>query len=209
MKLCTRCNTQLNDNEQFCIRCGGNQFRRPMPQPNRTNMQGRNLGNQGNPNNMASMNSGQQLYNQRQQYNTGQNQVNNMAQDNQFIDYANQNNKAKSWAERRAEKKAQDEAIMQQIRTGKPAQLNTSNAMNTNYYDSQFNDCNNIDMTIKDWIIQILLTAIPLVNIVILIMGMNNTAYPEYRRNFCKAFLIYYISATILSVGITLIINFI
>ena len=40
MKICNRCNTQLNDNEQFCLRCGGNQFRLAQQQINRPNTQG-------------------------------------------------------------------------------------------------------------------------------------------------------------------------
>lgn len=66
---------------------------------------------------------------------------------------------------------------------------------------------NSSDMTVKDWIITLLIMLIPIVNLVIAFKGMSNINYPEYKKNYYKAFLIYYIASMALSIVLSLVIN--
>ena len=60
---------------------------------------------------------------------------------------------------------------------------------------------NATDMTVSDWIKTMLIMLVPIYNLVFIVKGMNNVNYPMYKRNYFKAYLIYFLA----SFGISLI----
>lgn len=58
------------------------------------------------------------------------------------------------------------------------------------------------DSTVADWIKTLILMLIPIVNLIIAVSGMKNTSNPDYKRNYYKAFLIYYLAAFAISAAV-------
>ena len=66
---------------------------------------------------------------------------------------------------------------------------------------------NNTDMTVSDWIKTLLILLIPIYNLVFIIKGMNNVKYPMYKRNYFKAYLIYFLASLGISVVFALLLT--
>ena len=64
---------------------------------------------------------------------------------------------------------------------------------------------NQIDMTIKEWIITFILTIIPVFNIIYIIKNIKDTNNPIYKRNYFKAYGLYFIVASIISTIISVV----
>lgn len=73
-------------------------------------------------------------------------------------------------------------------------------------YGMQQNIGNTEAVTVKDWIITLILMLIPILNIVLALKNMNSISVDMSKRNFYKAFLIYYIAALIISIAISFVI---
>lgn len=224
MKQCMRCGQQLNDNEQYCNRCGGANFRAMgvQGQPTRpANMQQRPM--QGNPNmngmqqrppqqgqNMQSRpqvnrpnqpnrpmqgqgQNGQMQQQTMQDFNNGVNQ-----QNNQFTDTPVMKPKKMSKKERQSKELELMYAMRAASERGEYFDEELFKQQHGWYVDGTAASSDTRDMTVVDWIKTLLIMLIPVVNIVVAILGIKNTSNPEYKKNYFKAFLIYYgVSMTI------------
>ena len=76
-------------------------------------------------------------------------------------------------------------------------QGNMQNMGNMNAMQQRFQDAptNSGESSVKQWIITLVITAIPILNIIYCIMIMKNNNAEGYRRDFAKAFLIYLVIA--------------
>lgn len=237
MKQCIRCGSVVQNNaEQFCPKCGGTKFKpaqnnqngqpakpqqpnlnkpqQPRPQQQRPQQ---NNGQQFNRNMQAPVSN---QMNAEQLRNAGQNRANNqpgnmqnmqnqknaqMNMTNQPVKLNKKQQQAKDMAMMNAMKQAQmsgqpfdavafeNEWIAQNI-TNKQNNANTTASSGT-------------ETTFVQWMIALVISVIPIVGIVYSIMIMKNYSYSETRRNFHKAFLVYYIAAFIISLGVTILIN--
>lgn len=245
MKQCARCGQQLNDNEQFCTRCGGTNFRvigtqgsqgqqvrnnmtqqRPNGAPNNNGMQQRPVQNnqrnqyqqQGNfqgqqrqqvnrPNNQQvrpQINRPGQANNNMQQpgaYNMQQNEMNNQPVNSM------ENMPMKLRKMSRKEKQSKEMELMYAKKAanerGEYFDDEEFKRQHGWYEDRSATVAATTDMTVGDWIKTLLLMLIPLVNIVVAVLGIKNVSTPEYKKNYYKAFMIYYIIAFILSALVT------
>lgn len=216
MKQCVRCGQKVNDDQQFCVKCGGTNFRtivqqnRPQqPMQNRMNNNGFNQQNmqmqqqqrvmpgQPKPNrpgqqNMQNMQNMQQIQNQ--------NQLNNVQQPKKLKKVSKKEQQAREmkmlYAMREAQQRGEafdEEAYKQQ--NGWYETVGTSN-------NNMISQGNTAEMSVLDWIKTFLLMLIPIVNLVIAFSGMKNMSNPEYKRNYYKAFLIYYIAVFAISIAV-------
>lgn len=83
-------------------------------------------------------------------------------------------------------------------------QGNMQNMGNMNAMQQRFQDVptNSGESSVKQWIITLVITAIPILNIIYCIMVMKNNNADGYRRDFAKAFLIYLVIAFAVSLVI-------
>ena len=83
-------------------------------------------------------------------------------------------------------------------------QGNMQNMGNMNAMQQRFQDVptNSGESSVKQWIITLVITAIPILNIIYCIMVMKNNNAEGYRRDFAKAFLIYLVIAFAVSLVI-------
>lgn len=83
-------------------------------------------------------------------------------------------------------------------------QGNMQNIGNMNTMQQRFQDAptNSGESSVKQWIITLVITAIPILNIIYCIMVMKNNNAEGYRRDFAKAFLIYLVIAFVVSLVI-------
>lgn len=83
-------------------------------------------------------------------------------------------------------------------------QGNMQNMGNMNAMQQRFQDAptNSGESSVKQWIITLVITAIPILNIIYCIMIMKNNNAEGYRRDFAKAFLIYLVIAFAVSLVI-------
>lgn len=233
MKICARCGQNVNDTEQFCSRCGGTQFKVPQPtqqnrpvkpqmhqaqqqmnmnqqqnnmwqQPMNQNTQQMNM-NQQRPvrpqlnktmnntgiNNQAQFNNQQmqqmqmnqqQMYNGQQMYNSQQMQQGQ--QNNQFQELPPKKKLFMSKGERQA------------------AKLNKQN--NTN---QQMPQVSADGSSVKDWVLTLIFLIIPIYNIVYIIKVIKSPTETMYKKNYIKAFLIYFAASCIISLIITLLLS--
>ena len=123
----------------------------------------------------------------------------------------------KSHKQKKAEMQAEME-MMKQMQMQQQNQMNGGAQTNQNIkpgqkqsvasllQNNQFSDVQP-DMNVKEWIQTLVILAIPIINIVYIVKGMNNPMYTPYRQNFLKAFGIYYAVAFILSLILSAIIT--
>ena len=95
---------------------------------------------------------------------------------------------------------------------GMPNQNQQYNPQQTPYGQNTPNNVdplqnNSTDMTAFDWIKTFILLLIPIYNLIMIIKGMNNSAYPLYRRNYFKAYLIYFLVSLGISTAFALIVT--
>lgn len=214
MKICVRCGKELQDNEQFCSLCGGNKFRaKVQEQPNNQAQPVR----KSQPRQMQpQVSMPQQQIGMPQQQMNMQNQQQAMPQQQM----PQQGKKFKSRAEKKAQMQqeiammkqmqqqnmangVQGQQPQQQQRPMKHRQVPMQNQGQQTY--NEFSDDDIYDMTVKDWIIVQLFLLIPIYNIIYVIKGIKDYNIPDYKRNFLKAYGIYYLSALVLSIIIALI----
>lgn len=228
MKQCARCGQQLNDNEQFCTRCGGTNFRAAANQPQQVrpnNMQQRpmNNGMQQRP-----MNNGRNNVQQRPMQNTQQgqqvrpqvnrpnqpnrnNMQNNMQntgvsptqQNNQFTDTPVLKLRKMS----RKEKQSKEMELMYAKKAASERGEYFDDEMFKQqhgwYEDGSAPSVASGDMSVGDWIKTLLIMLVPIVNIIVAVLGIRNSSNPDYKKNYYKAFLIYYVVAFVLSALVT------
>lgn len=226
MKQCARCGQQLNDNEQFCTRCGGTNFRAAANQPQQVrpnNMQQRpmNNGMQQRP-----MNNGMNNIQQRPMQNTQQGQqvrpqvnrpnqpnrnninvqntgVSNTQQNSQFTDTPVLKLRKMS----RKEKQSKEMELMYAKKAANERGEYFDDEMFKRqhgwYEDGSAPSVASGDMSVGDWIKTLLIMLVPIVNIIVAVLGIRNSSNPDYKKNYYKAFLIYYIAAFVLSALVT------
>lgn len=228
MKQCVRCGKQVADNQQFCDNCGGTNFK-PVIQQNRQQQQRQNMNRQGQQyqqmQQRQNMNGNMQRQNmsgnvqrpgqQRQQparpnMNKGQTQqnqngFNSQYDNNSFVDTANKQLKKVS-------KKEAQQREMKMLYAMKEAQ-ERGEVFDEEKYKEQHGwyvttgangkTISSSDSTVADWIKTLILMLIPIVNLIIAVSGMKNTSNPDYKRNYYKAFLIYYLAAFAISAAVS------
>lgn len=229
MKQCARCGQQLNDNEQFCNRCGGTNFKmmnmqykqarpaniqqqRPIqgnnntngiqkrPMPNQQFQQGQQFRNQVNkPNQPNRPMQGQVQGNQMQQKNQ-QNFVDaSVQQNNQFKDSSVMKLRKMSKKEKQSKEMELMYAMKAATERGEYFDEELFKQQHGWYEDSTVSDKTSGDMSVADWIKTLLIMLVPVVNIIVAILGIRNTSNPVYKKNYYKAYLIYYLSSFALS----------
>ena len=229
MKQCARCGQQLNDNEQFCTRCGGTNFRAAANQPQQVrpnNMQQRpmNNGMQQRP-----MNNGMSNVQQRPMQNTQQgqqvrpqvnrpnqpnrNNMQNINMQNTGISSTQQNNQyndtpvLKLRKMSRKEKQSKEMELMYAKKAANERGEYFDDEMFKQqhgwYEDGSAPSVASGDMSVGDWIKTLLIMLVPIVNIIVAVLGIRNSSNPDYKKNYYKAFLIYYIVAFVLSALVT------
>lgn len=223
MKQCARCGQQLNDSEQFCSRCGGTNFKvmnmqgqpaRPMNQQQRpvqgqiqNGMQQRPIQNQPGQQARPQVNRPNQPNRPMQnQIPNGsmQQQVNNeftgnqVQQNNQFVDAPLKLRKMS-----KKEKQSKEMELMYAMKAaserGEYFDEEMFKQQHGWYDDGSMSSEASADMTMVDWLKTLLIMLVPIVNIIVAFLGMRNTSNPVYKRNYYKAFMIYYIVAFVLS----------
>lgn len=238
MKQCARCGQQLNDNEQFCTRCGGTNFRMMNNQGNsgqqaRNNMTQQRPNNgfngnmqqrpmQNNPRNQAPQGNfqGQQRQqvnrpntqqarpqinrpgqpnNSMQQtgmYNTQQTEMNNQPANSMSVPL-----KLRKMSRKEKQSKEMEWMYAKKAANERGEYFDDEEFKRQHgwYEDGSTPDVVTTDMTVGDWIKTLLLMLIPLVNIVVAVLGIKSNSNPEYKKNYYKAFMIYYIIAFVLS----------
>lgn len=229
MKQCARCGQQLNDNEQFCTRCGGTNFRVAANQsqqvrPNNMQQRPMNNGMQQRPMNnginnvqqrpMQNTQQGQQVRpqinrpnqpnrNNMQNTNMQNNGVSNTQQNNQYNDTPVLKLRKMS----RKEKQSKEMELMYAKKAASERGEYFDDEMFKQqhgwYEDGSTPSGISGDMSVGDWIKTLLIMLIPIVNIVVAVLGMRSSSNPDYKRNYYKAFLIYYVVAFILSALVT------
>lgn len=228
MKQCARCGQQLNDNEQFCNRCGGTNFKtmgtqgqnaRPMGAQQQRPMPGN-----------AGVNNAQQRPMQGQPQQVRQNQPSRPNQPNRPMQGQQagmqQNNNFNNGMVQQQNNQFSDAPVMKLRKMSKKEkqskEMELMYAMKAasergEYFDEEmfkqqhgwYEDGSNSaessgDMTVGDWLKTLLIMLIPIANIVIAFLGMRNTSNPLYKRNYYKAFMIYYLVAFVVSTLIAL-----
>ena len=229
MKICVRCGNKLKDDETFCNRCGGTNFKAPQPKPKQNINTQQNLNMQQNMQQNMNYNMGMQ---QNMNYNMGMQQNMNYNPNmgmnynpNMGMQYGmnqQQYNGSKPLFKSHKQKKAEMQAEIEMMKQMQMQQQNQMNGggvqpnQNTKpgqkqsvaslLQNNQFSDVQP-DMNVKEWVQTLIILVIPIANIVYILKGMNNPMYPPYRQNFLKAFGIYYVVAFILSLILSAIIT--
>lgn len=229
MKQCARCGQQLNDNEQFCTRCGGTNFRVAANQsqqvrPNNMQQRPMNNGMQQRP-----MNNGINNVKQRPMQNTQQgqqvrpqvnrpnqpnrNNMQNINMQNTGISNTQQNNQYndtpvfKLRKMSRKEKQSKEMELMYAKKAASERGEYFDDEMFKQqhgwYEDGSTPSVASENMSVGDWIKTLLIMLVPIVNIIVAVLGIKNNSNPDYKKNYYKAFLIYYIVAFVLSALVT------
>ena len=231
MKQCVRCGKQVADNQQFCDNCGGTNFK-PVVQQNRQQQQRQNMNRQGQQyqqhqqmqQQRQNMNSNMQRQNmnnnvqrpgqQRQQparpnMNKGQTQqnqngFNGQYDSNSFVDTANKQLKKVSKKEAQQREMKMLYAMKEAQQRGEVFDEEKYKEQHGWYVTTGANGktISSSDSTVADWIKTLILMLIPIVNLIIAVSGMKNTSNPDYKRNYYKAFLIYYLAAFAISAAV-------
>lgn len=231
MKQCARCGQQLNDNEQFCTRCGGTNFRvvpNQSQQVRPNNIQQRPMNNgmqQQRPMNNNGMNNvqqrpmqntqqGQQVRPQVNRPNQpNKNNMQNNTMQNTGASTTQQNNQFTDTPVlklRKMSKKEKQSKEMELMYAKKAANEHGEyfddemfKQQHGWYEDGSTSNVTSGDMSVGDWIKTLLIMLIPIVNIIVAVLGIRNSSNPDYKKNYYKAFLIYYIVAIVLSALVT------
>lgn len=235
MKQCARCGQQLNDNEQFCTRCGGTNFRTATNQSQQVrpnNMQQRPMNNgmqQQRPMNNNGMSNAQQRpmqntqqgqqvrpqVNRPNQPNRNNMQNNNMQNNmqNTGVSPTQQNNQFTDTPVlklRKMSKKEKQSKEMELMYAKKAANERGEyfddemfKQQHGWYEDGSAPSVASGDMSVGDWIKTLLIMLVPIVNIIVAVLGIRNSSNPDYKKNYYKAFLIYYVVAFVLSALVT------
>lgn len=228
MKQCVRCGKQVADNQQFCDNCGGTRFK-PVVQQNIQQQQRQNMNRQGQQyqqmQQRQNMNSNVQRQNmngnmqrpgqQRQQparpnMNKGQTQqnqngFNSQYDNNSFVDTANKQLKKVSKKEAQQREMKMLYAMKEAQQRGEVFDEEKYKEQHGWYVTTGANGkaVSSSDSTVADWIKTLILMLIPIVNLIIAVSGMKNTSNPDYKRNYYKAFLIYYLAAFAISAAVS------
>ena len=226
MKICVRCGNKLKDDETFCNRCGGTNFKAPQPKPKQNINTQQNLNMQQNMNYNIGMKQNMNynpnmVMQQNMNYNPNMGMQPNSNMGMQYGMNQQQYNGSKPLFKSHKQKKAEMQAemeMMKQMQMQQQNQMNGGAQTNQNIkpgqkqsvasllQNNQFSDVQP-DMNVKEWIQTLVILAIPIINIVYIVKGMNNPMYTPYRQNFLKAFGIYYAVAFILSLILSAIIT--
>ena len=230
MKQCARCGQQLNDNEQFCTRCGGTNFRvvaNQSQQVRPNNMQQRPMNN--GMRQQRPVNNGMNNVQQRPMQNTQQSQqvrpqvnrpnqpnrnnMQNINMQNTGISSAQQNNQYNDTPVlklRKMSKKEKQSKEMELMYAKKAANEHGEyfddemfKQQHGWYEDGSTPSVASENMSVGDWIKTLLIMLVPIVNIIVAVLGIRNNSNPDYKKNYYKAFLIYYIVAIVLSALVT------
>jgi len=210
MKICVRCGNKLKDDETFCNRCGGTNFKAPQPKQKPNTATQQTMGMQQNMQQNINYNMGAQPnMQQNMNYNMGMQQNMNYNPNigmnpnpNIGMQYG-MNQQQYSGSKMKMQQQKQMNGVAQTNQNIKPGQKQSVASLLQN---NQFSDVQP-DMNVKEWIQTLIILVIPIVNIVYIVKGISNPMYPPYRQNFLKAFGIYYAVAFILSLIISAIIT--
>lgn len=221
MRVCSRCGQIAQPNEQYCSRCGGTKFTvseqtrtpnnvqqrqaRPIPQPQQ-GVQGTQAGVR------------PQVQRQPQQINNGSNgnavkpqnqrpiQPNNMVRPQQPVQRQPMQTEV-AQAVNIAQEQNVNAYPEQQKKTKKPlfSKKQPQNIEQTQQ-TSTYNE-NSEFMSVKDWIITMLMLIIPIWNIVYIIQQIKNPMTGLIKKNFLKAYVIYAIAGIVISILISVILT--
>lgn len=180
MKVCTRCKQVVQDTDTVCSRCGNTNLKMMPAQPQQN-------GNRNNGNG------------QRQQGQQGQQRPQQQTQ-------------------QRPQQQGQQRPNMQKpnpngntqnrpVRPNGPVRPSFGGQNQQDDFVDNANEFNDDipDMTVKDWIITLLMLLIPVYNIIYIVKGMKDEFIPKYKQDFLKAYGIYFGASCIVSIILSLI----
>ena len=113
----------------------------------------------------------------------------------------------KSLFKSKADKQAEMEMMRQMQMNNKQntqnnMQKNSQPMQNNNQYGGQQNNPYSddpIDMSVKDWIITLVYLVIPIWNIIYVVKTSKDPYVPFYKKDFVKAYIIYFAAALVIS----------
>lgn len=213
MLVCNRCKLSLPDDAEVCTRCGGTMLTKKTPRPVQNGqrpagnngqrpVQGgqrptqnshRPAGNSQRPaqggqrptqnSQRPTGNSGQSPNGQKQTRNSGQrpplNNVNEIVTDDLVLnDDLTNTEQTENKGKKKKERKKNGSK-----------QSNIGNG------------------TIKEWLLTLLQMIVPIWNIVFIIRTLINKDVPDFKKNYIKAFLIYFVAMTVISIVVTMLVG--
>lgn len=257
MKICTRCKNMVQDNEEFCGRCGGRNFtiqgqgqnqpmqgQRPQQgQPMRPQQgqqmqrpqqgqqmrpqqpQQRPMQGQGQQRPMQGQQQGQFMRPQQGQQRPMQNQQmqrpqqqmpnQNMSFDNGYEQGQMQQDFGQgfdnnAFPDQPAPKKGLFGKKNKQPKASKqPVQNNTNNGFeaefSTNNFGPTIQPVIEDGSSVADWLKTMLILLIPVYGLIKYFMGMKDMTLPAYKRNYYKAFLIYFVACIVISIVLSIV----
>lgn len=229
MKICTRCKNMVQDNEEFCGRCGGRNFTvqgqgqamqgqrpqqgQPMRPQQGQQMQRPQQPMQGQNQQMRQQQRPMQGQGQQRTQQPIQNQ--NMGFDNgygqgQMQQDFGQNFDNNAFPDQPAPKKG---LFGKKNKQPKPNVQQAPNNTN-NGFEAEFST-NNFGPTVQpiiedgssvaDWIKTMLVFIIPIYGLLRYFKGMKDMTLPAYKRNYYKAFLIYFVACIVISLVMSIV----
>lgn len=184
MKACARCGLTLENNAEYCTRCGSTKFNMVAGQ--------RPAGQRANTARPINTNEQQNIGNQAARQQTVRQQgarpaMNNRSNPNMTQQIPNNNIN-----------RAVNQSQNNQPKVVKPGMQNTNIP---SYEYEQYNNINTEqsltenaqEITVKDWLITLLFLLIPIYKYIYIITGMKNPKYSKDKQNFLKAFGLYYL----------------
>lgn len=199
MKICSKCKQVLQDDEQFCNRCGGVNFMQPnnnqrpqgqqmqgqrqMQQGQRPQMQGQRptqqMGQRPNQNINMQRTQGQQMQ--------GQRQMQQRPQGNPMQNMNNQQIQSQQMYNANMENFVEEDIFSENIDEGNITQ---NNGKKTKIPKENIASADG--SSVKDWILTLVFMIIPVWNILYIVKTLKSPETPDFKRNYLKAFLIYF-----------------
>ena len=184
MKICSKCRQVLQNTEQFCTRCGSIRFLRVDNNEEYIDLQSNTQipPQQRQPQQMQpQQRPSQQRPSQQRPPQQGPSQ---------------QRPPQQGQPQQRPPQQRQPQQRPPQQRPPQQRPPEITCNKEENYIEQQYEkyeDSNIIDnSSVKDWLLTLIFLIIPVYNIIFIIKSLKNTETPAYKRNYLKAFIIYF-----------------
>lgn len=246
MKICTRCGNVLPDEEEFCSRCGGRNFKAQVQQNSQGQQMQRPQG-QGQPMQRPQQQQGQQMQRPQgqpmqrpqqqvvrpqgqqmprpqqqmqrpqgqgqpvqrpqQQMQRPQQQVQTVQNQNMAGNFGEQQFNSEMFPDTPVEtKKGLFKKSNKQPKQHKQQpQMQQQQQVNNNGFEPTMEPIIEDGSNVGDWIKTLLIFIIPVYGLIKYFTGMKDMSQPAYKRNFYKAFLIYFVACIVVSLVLSMV----
>lgn len=246
MKICTRCGNVLPDEEEFCSRCGGRNFKAQVQQNSQGQQMQRPQG-QGQPMQRPQQQQGQQMQRpqgqgqpmqrpqqqvvrpqgqqmprpqqqmQRPQGQPVQRPQQQMQRPQQQVQPVQNQNMAGNFGEQQfnsemfpdtpveTKKGLFKKSNKQPKQPKQQPQMQQQQQVNNNGFEPTMEPIIEDGSNVGDWIKTLLIFIIPVYGLIKYFTGMKDMSQPAYKRNFYKAFLIYFVACIVVSLVLSMV----